>query len=72
MPQWRRIPLARRWAIGRVAWTKRVTTPRPDGAECGIGVEFLGGASDQFLALQGYIESMDDEVIDGDEAFEDA
>jgi Tfp pilus assembly protein PilZ len=43
--------------IGRVAWTKRITTPHPGADESGIGIEFIGGASDQFAALEGYIET---------------
>jgi hypothetical protein len=44
-------------AIGRVAWTKRIMTPHTRGGECGIGIEFIGGASDQFAALGQYIDS---------------
>lgn len=42
-------------AIGRVAWVKRVLAPSPALAESGIGIEFLGGAADQFAALEDYI-----------------
>jgi Tfp pilus assembly protein PilZ len=44
-------------AIGRVAWTKRVMTPHARDAESGIGIEFLGAASEQFSALEDYIDS---------------
>ena len=44
-------------AIGRVAWTKRLMTPNAPDAESGIGIEFIGGASEQFLALDGYIHA---------------
>lgn len=42
-------------AIGRVAWTKRIMTPHARDEESGIGIEFIGGASEQFAALDGYI-----------------
>jgi len=47
-------------AIGRVAWTKRVMTPRTRDAESGIGIEFIGGASEQFAALENYINGQQD------------
>ena len=46
-------------AIGRVAWTKRVMTPHARDAESGIGIEFLGAASEQFSALEDYIDSQE-------------
>jgi hypothetical protein len=50
------LPGARRLeAIGRVAWTKRVIMPDSREGESGIGIEFIGGASEQFAALDGYI-----------------
>jgi len=42
-------------AIGRVAWTKRVIMPDSREGESGIGIEFIGGATEQFAALDGYI-----------------
>jgi Tfp pilus assembly protein PilZ len=43
-------------AIGRVAWSKAET---PGGGRCsGIGVEFLGGSSEQLGALDDYITRM--------------
>ena len=47
-------------AIGRVAWTKRVMTPRFRDTDSGIGVEFIGGASEQFAALANYIDAQQD------------
>ena len=47
-------------AIGRVAWSKRVLTPRERDQEAGIGVEFLGGAAEQFNALEHYIDKLRD------------
>jgi uncharacterized protein (TIGR02266 family) len=42
-------------AIGRIAWVKRVMAPASDEPESGIGIEFLGGASDHFSALDDYV-----------------
>ena len=42
-------------AIGRVAWSKTVMAPRESDDTGGIGVEFLGGASNHFSALEDYI-----------------
>jgi len=44
-------------AIGRVAWTKRIITPDATDGESGIGIEFIGGASGQFEALDSYIHA---------------
>jgi Tfp pilus assembly protein PilZ len=44
-------------AIGRVAWAKRIMTPDVRNAESGIGIEFIGGASEQFCALEEYIDA---------------
>jgi Tfp pilus assembly protein PilZ len=45
--------------IGRVAWTRHTLEPGATAQErrkgAGIGVEFLGGASNQFRALDEYI-----------------
>lgn len=43
-------------AIGRVAWTKRVISPRGDEPDSGVGVEFLGGAAEQFAALDDFLD----------------
>ena len=42
-------------AIGRIAWTKRVMGPRERDANAGVGIEFLGGAAEQFDALEQFI-----------------
>ena len=42
-------------AIGRVAWSKTVLSPRESDDTGGIGVEFLGGAANHFSALEDYI-----------------
>jgi Tfp pilus assembly protein PilZ len=44
-------------AIGRVAWTKRIMTAHTREDESGIGIEFIGGAAEQFAALERYIDS---------------
>lgn len=41
-------------AVGRVAWTKR-SLASGDQPDTGVGVEFLGGASDQLAALDEYL-----------------
>ena len=45
-------------AIGRIAWSKRVLTPRERDEQAGIGIEFLGGAAEQFSALENYIDEL--------------
>ena len=45
-------------AIGRIAWSKRVLTPRERDVQAGIGIEFLGGAAEQFSALENYIDKL--------------
>jgi len=47
-------------AIGRIAWSKRVLTPRERDVQAGIGIEFLGGAAEQFSALENYIDKLID------------
>ena len=42
-------------ALGRVAWTKRVITPDGSEADSGVGIEFLGGASEHFSALEHFL-----------------
>lgn len=44
-------------AVGRVAWSRRVMAPRESDADSGIGIEFLGGAADQFGALEEFIDT---------------
>lgn len=46
-------------AVGRVAWSKHVLQPQEDPADAGIGVEFLGGAPDQFAELDAFLRSGD-------------
>lgn len=46
-------------AIGRVAWSKRVVSPGDADRDSGIGVEFLGGAPDQFADLEDYIREVE-------------
>jgi Tfp pilus assembly protein PilZ len=47
-------------ALGRVAWTKRslASGAQPDS---GVGVEFLGGATDQLAALEEFLSRTGDE-----------
>jgi uncharacterized protein (TIGR02266 family) len=47
-------------AIGRVAWTRRVMTARERDRNAGVGVEFLGGAPEQFSALERFISRQTD------------
>src|SRR5262245_21008159 len=42
-------------AIGRVAWTRRVLAPLERDNEAGVGIEFLGGPSEHFSALEDWI-----------------
>jgi hypothetical protein len=49
-------------AIGRVAWTKRIITPNAPDGESGVGIEFIGGASGQFEALDGYIHAQQEDT----------
>jgi Tfp pilus assembly protein PilZ len=42
-------------AIGRVAWVKRAVSANPDENVSGVGIEFLGAASEHFEALEAYI-----------------
>jgi hypothetical protein len=46
-------------AIGRVAWTKRVISPEGVAPDAGIGIEFLGGAAEQFSALEDFLSRAD-------------
>lgn len=47
-------------AIGRVAWSRRVMGAPTREDEAGIGVEFLGGAPEQFSALASFIAAHGD------------
>jgi hypothetical protein len=42
--------------IGRVAWSKQVLSPTTQHFEAELGVEFIGGASDQLSELADFIE----------------
>ncbi|MGH7337322.1 MAG: PilZ domain-containing protein [Myxococcota bacterium] len=43
-------------AIGRVAWTKRAMRSAASvGLDCGVGIEFLGGAAEQLRALEDFV-----------------
>ncbi len=51
-----RLPMGRPLeAIGRVAWVKRSLAADRHDSDSGIGIEFLGGAAEQFEALDDYI-----------------
>jgi Tfp pilus assembly protein PilZ len=41
--------------IGRIAWTKTVITPDGTDRGSGVGIEFLGGASEHFSALEQFL-----------------
>jgi Tfp pilus assembly protein PilZ len=46
-------------AIGRVAWTQyamRSASSSAKGPDCGVGIEFLGGAAEQLSALEEYVK----------------
>lgn len=47
-------------AIGRVAWTQRVLRTSGE-ARCGVGVEFLGGASEQLSVLESFVREGEEE-----------
>ena len=44
-------------AIGRVAWTQyAMRNGSSKGLNCGVGIEFLGGASEQLRALEEFVQ----------------
>ena len=47
-------------AIGRVAWAKRIVGPNTGPEKCGIGIEFIAGASEQLESLDGYVQKLTD------------
>jgi Tfp pilus assembly protein PilZ len=47
-------------AIGRVAWTRRVIGPDEPEPDSGIGIEFLGGASEALSALESFLDHAGD------------
>ena len=54
-------------AVGRVAWTKRVISPEGDEApDSGVGVEFLGGVSDQLAAIEAFLMRVGDDPTRSD------
>jgi Tfp pilus assembly protein PilZ len=53
--------------IGRIAWTKRVITPDGADRDSGIGIEFLGGASEHFSALEQFL-GRPEKTASGDDA----
>ena len=53
-------------AIGRVAWNKRVLAPEHGADDVGLGVEFLGAASEELSALEAFLsDDGDDHRSDG-------
>jgi Tfp pilus assembly protein PilZ len=44
-------------AIGRVAWVKQTVNADPRENVSGVGIEFLGAASEHFEALEAYINN---------------
>jgi Tfp pilus assembly protein PilZ len=51
-------------AIGRVAWTQYAMQPRPTGTACGVGIEFLGGATEHLRALEEFVKREGSDSID--------
>jgi uncharacterized protein (TIGR02266 family) len=51
-------------AIGRVAWTRYTMPAQSSGPGCGVGIEFLGGASEQLHALEEFVERGASDSID--------
>ena len=47
-------------AIGRVAWTKRVLSPDGRDRDAGIGIQFMGGVTEQFDELADFIDTQGD------------
>lgn len=53
--------------VGRVAWTKRVITPSDsDASDSGVGVEFLGGRTDQLAAIEAFLARPGDDSPSSD------
>ncbi len=53
-------------AIGRVAWTQYTmrSSTSSNGLDCGVGIEFLGGAAEQISALEEFLKRGADDAID--------
>jgi len=44
-------------AIGRVAWTQyAMRNGQANSLDCGVGIEFVGGATEQLLALEEFVK----------------
>jgi Tfp pilus assembly protein PilZ len=43
-------------AIARVAWSQHALADTRSALGCGVGVEFLGGAAEQFTVLEAFVE----------------
>ena len=53
-------------AIGRVAWQRRIITTTGTSNESGVGVEFLGAASEQLSALENFLETLAQDEVEQD------
>ena len=52
-------------AIGRVAWTQySMRNGSSKDLDCGVGIEFLGGATEQLSALEEFVKRGDHGAID--------
>lgn len=51
-------------AIGRVAWTQYALQSKPTGQACGVGIEFLGGATEHLRALDDFVKRGRSDSID--------
>lgn len=47
-------------AIGRVAWTRRQIRASGDAPQCGLGVEFLGGAAEMLGRVEAFLVEDDE------------
>ena len=43
-------------AIGRVAWSRRLVNSQARAGECGVGLEFIAGATEQLQLLDDYLQ----------------
>jgi hypothetical protein len=46
-------------AIARVAWSQHALSDPRGELGCGVGIEFLGGAAEQFSVLEAFVERSD-------------
>jgi hypothetical protein len=51
-------------AIGRVAWTQYAMQSEPTRPACGVGIEFLGGATEHLHALEEFVKRGEPASID--------